>query len=467
MKNTDGNKKKSFKRQTLLTLMACVMAISLAACGTAEAGAAAGEAETVEKEAITVEADAETGTTEAGNTLEQGEAVTLTANVSSDGAIDATDLFTERDLTQTADVSEAEYITVKDGTDVEITEAGVYVISGSASEATITVDAADDDKVQLVLNGAEITNTDSPCIYVKNADKVFVTTAEGTVNELSVTGTFTADGDTNTDAVIFSKDDLVLNGLGTLKIDSSDNGIAGKDDVRITGGTIVISAGDTAVEANDSIAVADGDLTLKAVNDGLHAENDDDNTKGYIYICGGTFDIDADDDGIHATTIVQIDGGGFTIDASEAIEGTYVQINGGEFDITAYDDGINAAAKSTAYSVICEFNGGYVKIAMGQGDTDAVDVNGNLYINGGTLDITAQSPFDYDGTAELNGGKIIVNGVETNSIGNQMMDGMLGDPGAMGGQGGGPGMGGFGGGPGMGGPGGFPGGGHGGPGGGN
>ncbi|MBQ2510026.1 MAG: carbohydrate-binding domain-containing protein, partial [Erysipelotrichaceae bacterium] len=167
-------------------------------------------------------------------------------------------------------------------------------------------------------------------------------------------------------------------------------------------------------------------------SDGLHAENDEDDTVGYIYICGGTFTIDADDDAIHGTTIVQIDGGSFEINAAEGIEGTWVQINGGEIVINASDDGINAAAKSSSYTICAEFNGGYITIYMGQGDTDAIDSNGNLYVNGGTLDIYAQSPFDYDGYAEYNGGTIIVNGVETNAITNSMMGG----PGGFGGFGG-------------------------------
>ena len=71
---------------------------------------------------------------------------------------------------------------------------------------------------------------------------------------------------------------------------------------------------------------------------------------------------------------------------------------------------------------------------MAQGDTDGVDSNGNLYINGGTISVNAQSPFDYDGEAQHNGGTIIVNGTETDQITNQMMGGgMMGGPGGMGG----------------------------------
>ena len=63
---------------------------------------------------------------------------------------------------------------------------------------------------------------------------------------------------------------------------------------------------------------------------------------------------------------------------------------------------------------------------MGQGDTDGVDSNGNLIINGGTIRVNAQSPFDYDGTAQKNGGTIYVNGTQTDAITNQMMGGMGG-----------------------------------------
>ena len=378
----------------------------------------------------------EAQTTKSDNTA-QAEVVTTTANVTSSGAINASELFTDRDLRQTADTSDATYYTVSDNTNITITSAGVYVISGSAKEVTVTVEAGDDDKVQLVLNGVSVSNTSSPCIYVKNADKVFVTTASGTTNTLAVTGTFTADGTTNTDAVIFAKDDLVLNGLGTLNITSTDNGVSCKDDLKITGGTINISCTSDALEANDSIAIADGNITISTKKDGLHAENDEDNSAGYIYICGGSFDITAGSDGIQGTTIVQIDGGDFNISASEGIEGTYVQINDGTISIYATDDGINAARKSSAYTVTAEFNGGYITINMAQGDTDGVDSNGNLYINGGTLNINCQSPFDYDGTAQYNGGTIIVNGEETNQITNQMMGGGMGgmNQGGMGQQG--------------------------------
>ena len=70
-------------------------------------------------------------------------------------------------------------------------------------------------------------------------------------------------------------------------------------------------------------------------------------------------------------------------------------------------------------------------LAKSQGDTDGMDSNGNLYINGGTINITGQSPFDYDGEAKYNGGTIIVNGETTNTITSQMMGGGMGGPNGM------------------------------------
>ena len=363
-------------------------------------------------------------------------------------AIDTSDLFSARDLKQTADTSKAVTLTVADGKTINITEEGIYVIKGSAKNCTIKVDADSSAKVQLVLDGVSITNDDFPAIYVVSADKCFVTTSDKT-STLSVTGKFKADGDTNTDAVIFSKDDLVLNGTGTLKITSAyGNGIAGKDDIKVTGGTYSITSAEDSIEANDSIRICGGTFTINSKKDALHCENDDDGSVGWIYISDGKFNITASDDGIQATTILQIDGGTFSVKASEGLEASYVQINGGAVTVSASDDGINAARKSTAITTpTVEINGGEVTVTMGQGDTDGIDANGNIYVNGGTVNVTGQSAFDYDSTGKLNGGTVIVNGQKVTSLAQSMMGGGRGGFGGQngfGGQGGFGGRGGFG-----------------------
>ncbi len=372
------------------------------------------------------------------NIENEEQALASSVDVASSSTIlDTSDLFSERDIEQEADTSEATSITLTSGEDVTITEEGVYVISGTSTETTIIVEADDTAKVQLVLDGVSITNSDSPVIYVKSADKVFVTTTDS-VNTLKVTGTFIADGTTNTDAVIFSKDDIVINGTGTLNIESTANGISGKDDVKLTGGTLNVTASEDAIEANDSIRIYDGTYNITAGKDAFHAENDEDYSVGYVYIHDGTFNIDAGDDGIQATTVMVIDGGTYDISAAEGIEGTYVQINDGTISISASDDGINASSKSSYYDIVIEINGGDITINMGSGDTDAIDSNGYIYINGGTINITATSAFDYISGAELNGGTVTVNGETITQITSSMMGGgMMG--GGMGSQQGGPG----------------------------
>lgn len=383
------------RKNTLITL-AVLAALSTGAC-TANAG------------------NTSSGSSDIITTVRQSDPEEI--NTESDTAI-SSDMFTERDLKQTADLTDAQQITVQDGQTVTISSEGTYVVKGSAANACIIVDAADTDKVQIVLDGVSVTNDSQPVIYVKNADKVFVTTTDS-VNELTVSGAFTDDGDTHTDAVIFSKDDLVINGTGTLKISSTANGITSRDDLKVTGGTVDITCTDDALEANDSIRIADGTVTISTKKDGLHAENDDDDSVGFIYIAGGTLNIEAGDDAIHGTTTVTVDGGTLNLSARECIEATVITINDGSLNLYASDDGINAGQKSKQYSPSVTINGGDITIKMGQGDTDAIDSNGDLTINGGTLNITAQFPFDYDGTATYNGGTLIVNGEETTSITNQ------------------------------------------------
>lgn len=329
------------------------------------------------------------------------------------------DMFTKRDLKQSADLAGSVSYTVTDGGDIHITEAGVYVLTGTASEVTVYVEATKDDKVQIVLEDVSITNNDAPAIYVKSADKVFITTSGDSI--LSVIGSFLSSD--KADGVIYSKCDIVFNGDASLAISSTKNGIVGKDDLKITGGTYNITADAVAVEANDSIRIADGVLILKAGTDGLHAENSDDDSKGYIYIAGGTITVEAGDDGIHATSVVQVNDGKITVTAAEGIEGTYIQINGGTISINGKDDGINAGQKSTAYRATIEINGGSITVVMASGDTDGIDTNGDIVINGGTINVTGGSSFDYDGTATFNGGTIIVNGQQLSYIPNQQMGG--------------------------------------------
>ena len=251
-----------------------------------------------------------------------------TAAQSETGTFSSADMFTERDLAGTYEESGAVYVTLSDdgitgetdgvvidGQTVTITEEGTYIFSGTLSEGQIVVDA-DDAKVQIVLDNVDITCATNAAVYVKSADKVFVTLAEGSQNTLRNTDEYVAIDDNNIDAVIFSKSDLTLNGTGSLTIVSAEgHGIVSKDDLKITGGTYDITAAGHALSGKDSVRIADGTFVLTAGKDGIHSENEDNEEKGYIYIADGDFTITSDGDGMDASNIVQIEDGTFDITA--------------------------------------------------------------------------------------------------------------------------------------------------------
>ena len=387
--------------------------------------------------------------------------LTLTLPIFAAGAsAESSELFSARDLSASYDEevfsitlsgntasTDSDHVTVSGGT-VTVNGPGTYLVSGTLANGGIVVNADKQDKVQLVLNDVSISSDTGAAIYVAQADKVFVTLAEGTSSTLTNGGRFAQDADGEIDAVIYAKDDLTLNGSGSLTISSpAGHGIVGKDDVTVTGGSYAITSPDSAMTANDTLAVAGGSFQITTNKDGLHSENSDDDTLGAIYITGGSFVIRAGDDAVHAESLLQIDGGSLDLTAAEGLEATYIHINDGQINIFATDDGVNAARKSSAYTPTVEISGGTLTVTMGPGDTDGIDSNGNLIITGGTVNVTAASAFDYDGTASFTGGTVIINGQQVDTLPNQMMGGrggmmggrggMMGDPDAMTG---GPGM---------------------------
>lgn len=296
----------SYRRKKLLALF-CATALSM----TAVAGCTGAKSSTGNVVSSETETNAE-------ETSAQSEA----------GSYSSADMFTERDLAGTYEESGAVYVTLSgdgiigetdgvaiNGQTVTITAEGTYIFSGTLSEGQIVVDA-DNAKVQIVFDNVDITCASSAAVYVKSAEKVFVTLAEGAQNTLRNTDEYVAIDDNNIDAVIFAKSDLTLNGTGSLTIVSAEgHGIVSKDDLKITGGTYDIIAAGHALSGKDSVRIADGTFILTAEKDGIHAENADDEEKGYIYIADGDFAITSDGDGMDASNIVQIEDGTFDITA--------------------------------------------------------------------------------------------------------------------------------------------------------
>lgn len=296
----------SYRRKKLLALF-CATALSM----TAVAGCTGIKSSTGNVVSSETETNAE-------ETSAQSEA----------GTFSSADMFTERDLAGTYEESGAVYVTLSDdgitgetdgvainGQTMTITAEGTYIFSGTLSEGQIVVDA-DNAKVQIVFDNVDITCASSAAVYVKSAEKVFVTLAEGSQNTLRNTDEYVAIDDNNIDAVIFAKSDLTLNGTGSLTIVSAEgHGIVSKDDLKITGGTYDITAAGHALSGKDSVRIADGTFILTAEKDGIHAENADDEEKGYIYIADGDFTITSDGDGMDASNIVQIKDGTLDITA--------------------------------------------------------------------------------------------------------------------------------------------------------
>ena len=227
---------------------------------------------------------------------------------------------TEADVSETDETKVASSSVSISGNIITISKEGTYVLSGALSEGQIVVDA-DLAKVQLVLDNVDITCASSAAIYIKSADKTFITLAEGSENILMNTAEYEAIDDNNIDAVIFSKDDLTLNGKGTLTINSEyGHGIVSKDDLKLVSGTCNITAKNHALSGKDSVRIAAGTYNLTSGKDGIHSENADDDEKGFVYIASGDFTIESTGDGIDASYVVQIDDGDFDITAGGGAE---------------------------------------------------------------------------------------------------------------------------------------------------
>lgn len=259
------------------------------------------------------------------NSAEDSEEKTKTA-VATASEINVSEMFTDSDkevgydeensskieLNKTTVTSNSNDVSI-DGTTVTIKNEGTYIVSGDLENGKIIVDSEKTDKLQIVLNGANISCKGSAPIYVKQADKVFLTLANETTNTLTSTGEYETSED-NVDAAIFSKDDLTLNGTGILTVKSeSGHGIVSKDDLVVTSGTYSINAASHGLSANDSIRIADGKFSITSVKDGLHSENTDDTKLGYIYVADGEFNITAGYDALDASSAIQADGGKFDV----------------------------------------------------------------------------------------------------------------------------------------------------------
>lgn len=367
----------------------------------------------------------------------------ITENTSSETAENTnysninSDMFTDRDYKTDYDKSKSVLIKLNgdsisctsdavqiSGTTATITDEGTYILTGTLNNGMIVVNADKKDKPQLVFKDVTINSETSAPLYILQADKVFVTLAPNSSNKLSNGGTFTAIDDNNIDGAVFSKQDLTLNGSGSLTVTSpSGHGIVCKDDLVFTSGTYTINSASHGLDANDSVRIANASITINSGKDGIHSDNSDDENLGFVYIASGTLDISAEGDGISAEAYMKIEDGSFDIisgggsinatkehsdnwgnfmgggpggrrsdevstttdtndDSSTSIKGIKasgdIQIKGGTFNIDSADDAVHSNSSITV-------SGGTFEIASGD---DGFHADETLTVTGGTINIT-------------------------------------------------------------------------------
>ena len=339
------------------------------------------------------------------------------------------DMFTDRDTRAAYDEESAVRIELNgssisassdsvqiNGTTAILTEEATYIVSGTLDDGMLVVNADEAAKLQIVLDNASITSSTSAALYVLEADKVFVTLAEGSQNALANGGSFVAIDDSDIDGAVYSKQDLTFNGSGALTVTSpAGHGIIGNDDLVLAGGTYTVTSASHGLNANDSVRITgETGLTLDAGKDGIHAENNDDASLGFVYISGGTFAIEAEGDGISA--------------------GAYLQITDGAYDLLAGGGSVNGESQSsTSWG---GFRGGPMETVSSAGETsesstsmkglkavsslvisggaftidaadDAVHSNAGMTVSGGTFAIaTGDDAFHADETLTVTGGVI-------------------------------------------------------------
>ena len=307
---------------------------------------------------------------------------------------------------------------------LKITSGGVYTLSREISDGMIEIDAGTAD-VKLILNGVSVTNSNGPALLVLQADHVVIETVAGTTNTFSDSSIY-ENWDEDICAAIFSKDDLILQGEGTLTVNGNfEDGIVSKDDLKIISGTYVIDAKDDGIRGRDSLYIVDGNFDITSGGDGLKSNNSEETGKGTILIDGGYVSISAGDDGVHAESTLEINGGTIVVKKSyEGLEGARITINGGDIHVASSDDGLNAAggndssspnmgnyqSSSSTYSIV--INGGRVYVTS---SGDGIDSNGTLTINGGEVIVdgptnSGNGALDAEGSITFNGGSIVAVG---------------------------------------------------------
>ncbi|MGN0143993.1 MAG: carbohydrate-binding domain-containing protein [Clostridium sp.] len=361
-------------------------------------------------------------------------------DVSTEGTTDIDSIKVGEDFYISGDIDN---VTVNDST-VVINSGGTYTFSGTLNDGQIIVDSSDDDKVKIIFDGTNINCSDNSPIYVKNADKTTIILNEGTENIISDGEAYIYEDETSDEpsAAIYSKDDLVIDGEGSLVVNGNyKDGIVGKDDLKIKNGNITVNAIANGIKGKDSLIIVDGNVTINAGADGMKSTNDTNTEKGYILIENGTFNITSAEDAIQADNYVTIKDGYFSIisgggnemnnddhhdkdappdwdmgnfDPSQmggrpdfnGTEGTGNVMAGGNSDDSTSTDDESISTKGIKAEKNITIDGGTFDI---DACDDGLHSNGSIIINNGDINIkSGDDGIHADYTLDINDGNILI-----------------------------------------------------------
>ena len=402
------------------------------------------------------------GTSTVHSAVSGTTAGTSTSNTAAGQTLDAQTHYTNEDLTwdssgeKTIDLANptaTDGVSVENGT-ITITSGGTYRITGEYS-GQVKIEAAKTDTVRLVLDNAKITNSTGAAINVVSAAEAIIYTAAGTTNTVADEANYTATGDDDPDAAIYSTANLTLTGEGSLSVKGAyEEGIHTTGGLVIASGTLEVNAANTGIKGKDYVDITGGIVNVTAAQDGIKSTNTDDESMGFTRLSAGSVTVSAGDDGLKAPHTLEISGGTLNIEKSnEGIEAQYINILDGDVTVNSTDDGINASLKDSSSDTSSDTTSGTAAAGqqtqqnqngqvqqapagggaapggsqgstgqnqnMPQPPTDGAMPGGGTFevvdaainISGGTVTVNAEGDgIDSNGTATFSGGTVTVNG---------------------------------------------------------
>ena len=404
------------------------------------------------------------GTSTVHSAVSGTTAGTSTSNTAAGQTLDAQTHYTNEDLTwdssgeKTIDLASptaTDGVSVENGT-ITITSGGTYRITAEYS-GQVKIEAAKTDTVRLVLDNAKITNSTGAAINVVSAAEAIIYTAAGTTNTVADEANYTATGDDDPDAAIYSTANLTLTGEGSLSVKGAyEEGIHTTGGLVIASGTLDVNAANTGIKGKDYVDITGGIVNVTAAQDGIKSTNTDDESLGFTRLSAGSVTVSAGDDGFKAPRTLEISGGTLNIEKSnEGIEAQYINILDGDVTVNSTDDGINASLKDSSSDTSSDTTSGTATAGQqtqqnqngqvqqapagggaapggsqgstgqnqnipqpptdgampgGGGGTFEV-VDAAINISGGTVTVNAEGDgIDSNGTATFSGGTVTVNG---------------------------------------------------------